>query len=230
MHVTNQQLRNLVLPILDKVCEDFQKMVRVALDSGKGIELDKDDRYDVAVWAAETGQTKLLKLILAAGVSPAGRGDAALSAADNGHTECLASLLKTGVSQYYLDESERRAKEFEHFECLKLLRDEKKKGDLMQAKSETRRFKVGDKVTWESHAQCNFAKKEGVVVEIVSSYTAPERYGFYSFRKTESYIIGEVLAERTVRGIRKMVPVKGVYWPIAKKLLQKGKSGAGTTR
>lgn len=84
-------------------------------------------------------------------------------------------------------------------------------------------LKVGDRVSWTSHAQGNSATKIGTVIEVVEPGKTPIKHapGRYKYgRGRRSYVIGDVLVDRWVdkERERKMVPTKNTYWPDERKL------------
>ena len=88
-------------------------------------------------------------------------------------------------------------------------------------------FKVGDEVTWESHAGSYVTRKTGRIVEVVPAETRPERLlgklvedynvtkvrrtfaGTAKPRATESYLVA-VIQQGSIKPV--------IYWPTAARL------------
>ena len=92
MYVTNKQLVDLVLPILDTACEVWQDRVRGAIERGEGLELSGCSIDTAAWWASANGHVECLRLSIAAGLSRAGRDVAAWRARWERNLECLKLL------------------------------------------------------------------------------------------------------------------------------------------
>ena len=92
MRVTHQQLVELVLPVLETVCERWQDRLIEAVLSGEGIELSGLGLEDGTCWAARCGHVECLRLLIAAGVSQAGIDGAVRRAGMYGQVECQKLL------------------------------------------------------------------------------------------------------------------------------------------
>ena len=82
MHITHQQLVDLVVPALATVRREWRDLIDDAVEAGDGLELDERDLNTVTWWTAQSGHVECLRLLLAAGVSQAGRDAAATGSAE----------------------------------------------------------------------------------------------------------------------------------------------------
>lgn len=95
-------------------------------------------------------------------------------------------------------------------------------------KPQQKLFRVGDRVTWSSQAAGSWAKKVGMVIEVVAAMQRPQRLNHFGRRDHESYVVEVVpLAKKHGRSGKATQRKPVIYWPVASKLERaKGRASA----